>query len=154
MRYPPAIEWREEIFVKAHRTQLAALSVLAAAALLSACEKRTTTVTDTAPGSTSATTSSTTVSPSPAASKAMDATVTAMNKAGDAVGDAAITGKVKTVLIADPDVKALTIDVDTKNGIVTLSGTVDTAAHADKAVADARRVEGVKSVDNKLSVKS
>jgi hyperosmotically inducible protein len=153
MLYPPAIEWREETFVKAHRTQLAALSVLAAAALLSACEKRTT-VTDTAPGSTSSTTSSTTVSPSAAASNAIAATESAMNKAGDAVADAAITGKVKTILIADPDVKALTIDVDTKNGVVTLTGTVDTAAHADKAIADARGVDGVKSVDNKLSVKS
>jgi hyperosmotically inducible protein len=138
--------------VKAHRTQLAALSVLAAAALLSACEKKTT-VTDTAPGATSSTTTSTTVSPSPAASSAMAATERTMSKAGDAVGDAAITGKVKTVLIADPDVKALSIDVDTKNGVVTLNGSADKAGNADKAVALARGVDGVKSVQNNLTVK-
>jgi len=138
--------------VKAHRTQLAALSVLAAAALLSACEKRTT-VTDTAPGSTATTTSSTTVSPTPAASSAMAATESAMSKAGDAVGDAAITGKVKTKLLADPDVKGLAIDVDTKNGVVTLNGSADKAGNADKAVSIAQGTDGVKSVENKLTVK-
>jgi hyperosmotically inducible protein len=76
-----------------------------------------------------------------------------MSKAGDAVGDAAITGKVKTVLIADPDVKALSIDVDTKNGVVTLNGSADKAGNADKAVALARGVDGVKSVQNNLTVK-
>jgi hyperosmotically inducible periplasmic protein len=138
--------------VKAHRTQLAALAVLAAAALLSGCEKKTT-VTDTAPGSTSSTTSSTTVSPTAAASNAMAATESAMNKVGDAAGDAAITGKVKTVLIADPDVKGLSIDVDTKNGVVTLNGSADKAGNADKAVSLASGVEGVKSVQNNLTVK-
>jgi hyperosmotically inducible protein len=152
MSYPPPVEWREETFMKAHRTQLAALSVLAAAALLSACEKRTT-VTDTAPGSTATTTSSTTVSPTAAASSAMAATESAMSKAGDAVGDAAITGKVKTVLIADPDVKGLSIDVDTKNGVVTLNGSANKAGNAEKAVTLARGVDGVKSVQNNLTVK-
>jgi hyperosmotically inducible protein len=139
--------------MKANRTHIAALTLVAAASLVVACERKTTTVSDTAPGSTSTTTSSTTVAPSPAASNAMSATVNAVDKAGDAVGDAAITGKVKTVLIADPDIKALQIDVDTKNGVVTLSGAADSAAHSDKASADARGVDGVKSVDNKLTVK-
>ncbi|HEV7575798.1 MAG TPA: BON domain-containing protein [Caldimonas sp.] len=139
--------------MKAKRTHIAALTVVAAASLLAACERRTTTVADATPGSTSTTTTSTTVAPSPAASNAMSATANAVDKAGDAVGDAAITGKVKTVLIADADIKALQIDVDTKNGVVTLSGTADSAAHADKASADARRVDGVKAVDNKLTVK-
>jgi len=76
-----------------------------------------------------------------------------MDKAGDAVGDAAITGKVKTVLLADPDVKGLAIDVDTKNGVVTLNGSADKVGNADKAVALAKGVDGVKSVDNKLTVK-
>ncbi len=138
--------------MKANRTHLAALSVVAAATLLVACERKTT-VTDTPAGSTATTTSTTTVAPSPAASNAMAATASAMDKAGDAAGDAVITGKVKTALIADPDVKALKIDVDTKNGAVTLTGTVDTAGHSDKATADARGVEGVKSVDNKLTIK-
>ena len=115
--------------MKANRTHAAVLSVLAAATLLVACEKKTTT-TDTPAG----TTSTTTVSPSTAASNAMAATASAMNKAGDATVDAAITGKVKTRLLADPDVKGLAIDVDTKDGVVTLNGSADKAGNADKAV--------------------
>ena len=67
--------------------------------------------------------------------------------------DAAITGKVKTQLLADPDVKGLAIDVDTKDGVVTLNGSADKAGNADKAVSIAKGVDGVKSVDNKLTVK-
>jgi osmotically-inducible protein OsmY len=138
--------------------------MVAAAALLAACEKKTTTVNDTAPGSTSSTTTTTTVAPSPAASDAMAATTNAMDKAasatergmakaGEAIGDAAITGKVKTALIADPDVKALKIDVDTKDHVVTLNGSADKQANADKAVTIAQGVEGVKSVENRLTIK-
>ena len=65
----------------------------------------------------------------------------------------AITGKVKTALIADPDVKALKIDVDTKDHVVTLNGTADKQANADKAVTIAQGIEGVKSVENRLTIK-
>ncbi len=83
----------------------------------------------------------------------MAATASAMNKAGDATVDAAITGKVKTQLLADPDVKGLAIDVDTKDGVVTLNGSADKAGNVDKAVSIAKGTDGVKSVDNKLTVK-
>ena len=146
-----------------NRTPVAVLSMLAAAALLAACEKKTT-VTETPAGTAATTTSTTTVTPSPTASSAMTATTNAMSsaasateraaeKTGDAVADAAITGKVKTALIADPDVKALKIDVDTKNNVVTLNGSADTKAHADKAVTIAKGIEGVRSVENRLTVK-
>ena len=149
--------------MRTNRTPVALVSMLAAAALLAACEKKTTTVNDTSPGSTSSTTT-TTVTPSPTASDAMAATTNAMDKAasatergmakaGEAMGDAAITGKVKTALIADPDVKALRIDVDTKDNVVTLNGTADTQANADKAVTIAKGIDGVKSVDNRLTIK-
>ena len=149
--------------MRTNRTPVALVSMLAAAALLAACEKKTTTVNDTSPGSTSSTTT-TTVAPSTTASDAMAATTNAMDKAasatergmakaGEAMGDAAITGKVKTALIADPDVKALKIDVDTKDNVVTLNGTADTQANADKAVTIAKGIDGVKSVDNRLTIK-
>ncbi len=138
--------------MKANTTHIAALSMLAAATLLVACEKKTT-VTDTPSGTSATTSSTTTVTPSPAASNAMAATANAVDKAGDAIGDAALTGKVKSALIADPDVKALRIDVDTKNAVVTLNGTADSQAHADKAITVARQVDGVKSVENRLTVK-
>ena len=137
--------------MKAPTTKLTVVAVLAAASMLAACEKKTT-VTDTPSGT--ATTTTTTVSPSTAASNAMAATASAMDKAGDAVGDAAITGKVKTVLLADPDVKGLAIDVDTKNGVVTLKGTADKPANRDRAVAIAKDTGGVKSVQDQLVVKA
>ena len=138
--------------MKLHRTHVAALSVLAAAAILVACEKKST-VTDVPAGSNSTTTSSTSISATPAASNAMAATASAMNKAGDVVSDAALTGKVKTALIADPDVKALKIDVDTKDGVVTLTGSADKTANLDRAVTVAKGVDGVKSVDSKMTLK-
>jgi osmotically-inducible protein OsmY len=147
----------------ANRTSIALVSMLAAAALLAACEKKTT-VTDTAPGNSSTTTTTTTTAPTEAASDAMAATANtmekaasateqAMSKAGEAIGDAAITGKVKTALIADPDIKALKIDVDTKDHVVSLNGSANSQANADKAVTIAKGVEGVKSVENNLTVK-
>jgi hyperosmotically inducible protein len=75
-------------------------------------------------------------------------------QAGDKLGDAAITAKVKTALIGEPGLKALKIDVDTANGVVTLTGSVDSAQNLDRATQVAQSVEGVKSVDNRLNVKS
>lgn len=121
--------------------------VVAAAGLLVACDKRTTT--DTTAGSTATTT---TVSPSPAASNAMSATASAMNQTGDAASDALITGKVKTALLADVDVKGLKIDVDTKAGVVMLNGTADKGANSTKATTIAQNIDGVKSVQNNLTV--
>jgi hyperosmotically inducible protein len=60
--------------------------------------------------------------------------------------DAGLTTKVKSRLAADDTVKAYQIDVDTDEGVVTLSGNVDTAAARDRAVAIARETEGVRDV--------
>ena len=72
--------------------------------------------------------------------------------AGAAVGDAALTAKVKTKFLADTSISGLKIDVDTKNDVVTLSGTVPTAAEKRKAVEVARATDGVKSVVDNLKV--
>ena len=111
-------------------------------ALLAGCEKKTTTVKTPA-----GTTSTTTVAPTPAASEAL-------TRAGDAVADAAITAKVKTAFLADPDVKGLQVDVDTRDGVVTLSGALDKTASVDRAGTIAKATEGVKSVENRLTVKA
>jgi osmotically-inducible protein OsmY len=71
---------------------------------------------------------------------------------GETIDDATITARVKTTLLNDPDVAGLRIDVDTFNGVVTLSGGVKSAAERDKAVAVARRVGGVKDVKNTLQI--
>ena len=75
-------------------------------------------------------------------------------QAGDKLDDAAITAKVKTALIGEPGLKALQINVDTANGVVTLSGAVDSPQTLDRATQVAQAVQGVKSVDNRLNVKA
>ncbi len=72
---------------------------------------------------------------------------------GRAVDDGIITGKVKTALVADADIKGLMIDVDTNRGVVTLSGQVETMAQLDKVVKIAGQTEGVNAVNNQISVK-
>lgn len=72
--------------------------------------------------------------------------------AGAAITDAGITAAVKTRLLADPDVAGLEIDVDTQEKVVTLSGTVATAAQKTEAGSIARDTTGVSRVVNNLKV--
>ena len=71
---------------------------------------------------------------------------------GETVDDAGITAQVKTALLNDPDVGGLRIDVDTSKGLVTLSGIVKSKVEADKAVAIARKVDGVRDVKSTMQV--
>ena len=87
-----------------------------------------------------------------AAASATTATADTVGTAGAAVGDAALTAKVKTKFLADTAISGLKIDVDTKNDVVTLSGTVPTAAEKRRAVDVATATEGVKSVVDNLKV--
>lgn len=66
--------------------------------------------------------------------------------------DATISTRVKTVLLNDPDVGALRIDVATTGGVVTLSGVARSRAEEQKAVQLARGVQGVKDVKSNLQV--
>lgn len=72
---------------------------------------------------------------------------------GNTLDDSIITTRVKTVLLADPDVKGVEIGVVTRKGEVQLSGFVGTQVQIDRAVALAQVVEGVQSVVNQMSVK-
>lgn len=76
----------------------------------------------------------------------------ATDKAGNAISNAALTTAVKTKLLAADDVAGTKIDVDSSNGVVTLSGTVRTAAERTRAVAIAKGTDGVKSVVDKLKI--
>ncbi|MGV8891600.1 MAG: BON domain-containing protein [Burkholderiaceae bacterium] len=71
---------------------------------------------------------------------------------GSAVADAAITAQVKAALLLEPDLKSMEINVETVNGIVTLTGPINTAANLERAFQIAKEVDGVKSVNNQLSV--
>ena len=73
-------------------------------------------------------------------------------RAGPVAEDAAIGAKVKAKLAADPEVAALHIDVDTLDGVVTLSGRVESAAVRDEADKLTRGTEGVRAVVNNLVV--
>lgn len=59
----------------------------------------------------------------------------------------------KTALLADDAIKGTDIVVETRKGEVQLSGFVRDKAQVDKAVTVASAVEGVKKVDNKITVK-
>jgi hypothetical protein len=60
--------------------------------------------------------------------------------------DAGITTNVKSKLAADETVKAYQVDVDTRDHVVTLNGTVDSVAAKSRAVALARQADGVRDV--------
>jgi hyperosmotically inducible protein len=72
---------------------------------------------------------------------------------GQLVDDGAITTQVKAKLIADSKTDAYKINVDTKQGVVQLSGFVDNEESKREAGEVARSVSGVKSVDNKLEIR-
>ena len=67
--------------------------------------------------------------------------------------DAALTTSVKAKIAADAALKTAKVDVATKDGVVTLTGTVDTDAEKTAAGTAAKGVEGVKQVTNNLTVK-
>lgn len=72
---------------------------------------------------------------------------------GEVVDDSVITTKVKSQLAADELLKGFQVSVETRKGIVELSGFVDSQKAKDKAGQIARGVGGVKSVKNALIVK-
>jgi hypothetical protein len=67
------------------------------------------------------------------------------------IDDAGITAKVKAALLAEKGVDGTAINVDTTKGIVTLSGRVPDASQVERAAQIARNVEGVTTVQNKLT---
>jgi hyperosmotically inducible periplasmic protein len=73
---------------------------------------------------------------------------------GTKLDDTVTTGKVKTALMDADDVKSGQINVETKGGIVQLSGFVSSAAMKEKAGTVAAGVSGVKQVQNALVVKT
>ena len=72
---------------------------------------------------------------------------------GTVIDDSVLTASVKTALLADPDIKSFDIKVETRKGEVLLSGFVDNQAQVDRAIAVARALANVKSVDNKVALK-
>ncbi len=72
---------------------------------------------------------------------------------GEYIDDSVITTKVKSLLAADDFLKSFEIGVETRKGIVQLSGFVGSQKAIDKAGEIAKGVKGVKSVKNDLLLK-
>ncbi len=93
-----------------------------------------------------------------AASAMVDSAQQAASDAATSVSDAAvdlsITTKLKAALTQDSQLSALKIDVDTHDGRVALTGTAPDATARDRAATLASQIEGVKSVDNRLTVEA
>jgi hyperosmotically inducible periplasmic protein len=70
----------------------------------------------------------------------------------ETTGDLYITSATKLRLLANSETPALDINVDTRNGTVTLFGIVPTAAAKTAAEAEAQKVSGVRAVKNELQV--
>ncbi len=125
-----------------HGIKLTVIAALVAALGLSACEQRNRADSGATPP---------TASTAPAPSQSMAAT---SDKVATAVDDTALTAKVKAALLAEPGLKSLQINVETKNAAVTLSGAVDSDASREKAKQVASSVSGVSNVVDQMTVKS
>jgi len=68
------------------------------------------------------------------------------------VDDALLTARIKTRMAADGRISPTRVNVDTLNGDVTLKGEVPTQDEKNAAEEVARKVEGVKSVSNQITV--
>jgi osmotically-inducible protein OsmY len=86
------------------------------------------------------------------ARRAGDAAADAADATGNVFKDAWITSATKAKLIADGDVSAMDINVDTRDGIVTLFGTVASEKEKEAAEAEARSVSGVRDVKNEIEI--
>lgn len=75
------------------------------------------------------------------------------NKVGDYLDDATITTVIKGKFVNTKGLDAFDIRVKTNDGVVELSGQVDTQAQVTLAEEVAKQVDGVKKVENKISVK-
>ena len=69
------------------------------------------------------------------------------------VDDSWITTKVKSQIFAEPSLKVAQVNVETYQGVVQLSGFVDSNASMNKAVEIARSVKGVTSVKNDMRLR-
>jgi len=84
---------------------------------------------------------------------AASASTSKKKDAGEYFDDSDIAAKIRAWLAEDDLLKPFQIRVESHNGVVKLSGFVDSRKVADKAGEIVRGIKGVKSVRNKLVVK-
>ena len=76
-----------------------------------------------------------------------------LSRTGEAINDGWITTKVKWFFVGEDALEGSDINVDTKDKVVTLKGTVRSAAGRDRAVELATNADGVRRVVNELVIK-
>jgi hyperosmotically inducible protein len=76
----------------------------------------------------------------------------ASTSAKNSASDTWVTTKVKAKLMTEPGISPLAVNVDTRDGIVTLFGNVATESDRTAAERSAMKIDGVKSVQNDLQV--
>lgn len=81
------------------------------------------------------------------------ATTRTHESTGEYIDDSVITTKIKSLLAADDFLKSFQISVETYQGVVQLSGFVDSQQAVNRAGEITRNVQGVKSIKNNLIVK-
>ena len=74
--------------------------------------------------------------------------------AKDAVTDDMIYNNVRIKLAGDQVVKGGALEVDVKNGAVTLGGSVETEKQKDRAAKLAKSIKGVKQVTNNITLRT
>ena len=84
------------------------------------------------------------------AEKVADKTKEGLSKTGEVITDSWITTRVHSKFVGEDLLKDSDINVDTKDHVVTLKGTVMSAAGRARAVAQAKEVEGVHRVVDQL----
>ncbi len=77
-------------------------------------------------------------------------TAAAAKTAGEVLSDGALTTKIKAKMGLDDTVKALDLNVDTIDGVVTVTGKVRSTAERDRALALARETNGVRQVIDRI----
>ncbi len=73
---------------------------------------------------------------------------------GTVIDDSIVSASVRAALLADPDIKGFDFKVDSRKGVVQLSGFVDKQTQIDLAVTVAGTVTGVQSVQNNVSLQN
>lgn len=71
---------------------------------------------------------------------------------GDKIDDASTTAQVKSALLLQRSTSALRTKVDTKNGVVTLTGRAENAAEKDLVTKVVSDIKGVRKVNNKMTI--
>lgn len=88
----------------------------------------------------------------PSAAELKDDAARAARRVDEGLSDAALTTKIKAKIALDDTLKQASVSVHTRDGVVTVSGTVPSAAMQARVLQLARETTGVKSVSNDLKI--